>query len=227
MSEPISLARQALAVDKEARELVDKELSVGQEAKLADEISESLRGSDKKEQERQTKVIFSIEQNEKSTAMEPFYKILNLVFKFDLRDNPNGGTYSLLAASYLKLVQDNGTPLTEGDQVSARRLSRAFPIVCVMSFLDSVDFYTDLRDQFIEAVEESKLGELKTQLIDGSYIRTYNYCSEILAENNDGQDIRLIIESVGSVQKASLKSEESCSENELKKMISCLKEELL
>ena len=28
-----------------------------------------------------------------------------------------------------------------------------------MSFLDSVDFYADLRDQFIEAVGESKLGE--------------------------------------------------------------------
>jgi hypothetical protein len=41
----------------------------------------------------QTKVIFSIEQDGKSTTiMEPFYKILDLVFKFDLRDNPNGGT---------------------------------------------------------------------------------------------------------------------------------------
>jgi len=40
--------------------------------------------SGKKEQERQTKVIFSIEQNEKSNTMEPFYKRLDLVFKFDL-----------------------------------------------------------------------------------------------------------------------------------------------
>ena len=38
--------------------------------------------------------------------MEPFYKILDLVFKFDLRDNPNGGTYSLLEAAYLKIIQD-------------------------------------------------------------------------------------------------------------------------
>ena len=45
--------------------LVDKQLSVGQEAKLVDRISGSLRDSGKKEQERQTKVIFSIEQNEK------------------------------------------------------------------------------------------------------------------------------------------------------------------
>ena len=40
-----------------------------------------------------------------------------------------------------------------------------------MSFLEScssVDFYADLRDQFIEAVGESKLGELKPQLLDGS-----------------------------------------------------------
>lgn len=96
--------------------------------------------------------------------MESFYKILDLVFKFDLWDNPSGGTYSLLEVAYLKLIQDNGTPLTEGDHISARRFSRAFPIVCVMSFLDSADFYADLRDQFIEAVGESKLGGLKPQL---------------------------------------------------------------
>ena len=64
--------------------------------------------------------------------MGPFYKILNLVFKFDLRDNPNGGTYSLLEAAYLKLIQDDGTPLTESDHISARRLSRSFPIVCII-----------------------------------------------------------------------------------------------
>ena len=97
-----------------------------------------------------------------------------------------------------------------------------------MSFLDSVDFYADLRDQFIEAVGESKLGELKPQLIDGSYVRTYNYCSEILAENNDDQDIRSIIESIGSVDKVNLKSVEGpYSEIELDKMINCLKGKLL
>jgi len=159
--------------------------------------------------------------------MEPFYKVLDLVFKFDLRDNPNGGTYSLLEAAYLKLKQENGTPLTEGDYISARRLSRVFPIVCVMSFLDSADFNADLRDQFIEAVGESKLGKLKPLLIYGSYVITYKYCSEILAENNNEQDIRPIIKSIGLVHKANLKSEESFSENELKKMIGCLKEELL
>ena len=172
-------------------------------------------------------IHFSIEQNEESNTMDTFYKILKHVFKFDLRDNPNGGTYSLLEAAYLKIIQDKGTPLTEGDHISARRLSRAFPIVCVMSFLDSVDFYADLRDQFIEAVGESKLGELKPHLIDGSYVRTYEYCSEILAANNDDQDIRSIIESIGSVHKANLKNKESCSEYELKKMIDCLRKELL
>ena len=159
--------------------------------------------------------------------MGPFYKILNLVFKFDLRDNPNSGTYSLLEAAYLKLIQDDGTPLTESDHISARRLSRSFPIVCIMSFLDSGDFYVDLRDQFIEAVGESKLGELKPLLLDGSYVRTYKYCSEILAVNNDDQDIRLMIESISSVHKANLKSEEFYSENEIEKIIDCLKGELL
>ena len=88
-------------------------------------------------------------------------------------------------------------------------------------------FYADLRDQFIEAVGESKLGELKPQLLDGSYVRAYQYCSQIFAENNDDQDIRSIIESIGSVHKANLKSEEFYSENEIEKIIDCLKGELL
>jgi len=150
-----------------------------------------------------------MEQNEKPNTIEQFYGILDLVLKFDLRDNPNGGTYSLLEACYLKLIQDEGTPLAEGDHISARRFSRLFPIMCIMSFLEdcsSVDFYADLRDQFIEAVGESKLGEIKPQLVDGSYLIAYNYYSEILAVNNDDQDIRSIIESIGSVHKSNLKS---------------------
>lgn len=127
----------------------------------------------------------------------------------------------------MKLIQDDGTLLTKDDHIFAKRLSQLFPIICVMSFLEnrsSVDFYADLRDQLIEAVGESKLGEIKPQLIDGSYVRTYKYCSEILAANNDNQDIRSIIESIGSVHKANLKGvEEWYSENELKKMIDCLK----
>jgi len=156
------------------------------------------------------KVIVSIEQDEKPNTVEQFYKILNLVFKFDLQDNPNG------------------TPLTEGDHIAARRLSRAFPIMCVMSFLEScspVDFCADLRDQFIEAMGESKLNP---QLLNGSYVRIYQNCSEILASNNNEQDIRSIIESIGSVHKVNLKSvERPYSENELDKMINCLKRELL
>ena len=171
----------------------------------------SINSSDfsKDEQERQTKVTVNIEQDEETNNMGQLYKMLDLVLKFDLRDNPNGGTYSLLEVAYLKLRQEDGIPLTEGDHIAAKRLSRAFPIMCVMSFLEScssANFYADLRDQFIEAVGESKLGELKPQLLDVSYVRTYQYCSTILAENNDGQDIRSIIESIGSVHKANLKS---------------------
>ena len=44
--------------------------------KLVDRISESSSDSGKDEQERQTKVIVSIEHNEKTTTMEQFYKIL-------------------------------------------------------------------------------------------------------------------------------------------------------
>ena len=34
-------------------------------------------------------------------TMGQLYKIINFVLKFDLRDDPNGGTYSLLEAAYL------------------------------------------------------------------------------------------------------------------------------
>ena len=44
--------------------------------------------------------------------MEEIFKILNLVLKFDLRDDPSGGTYSWLETAYLKLKQDDGIPLT-------------------------------------------------------------------------------------------------------------------
>jgi hypothetical protein len=196
---------------------------LSQEAKLVERTSESLGESGREEQERQSKVIFSfsIEQSGELGVMENFYKIINIVFKFDLRDNPNGGTYSLLEVAYLKLIQDKGIPLTEDNNISARRLSRMFPIFCVMSFLDSVDFYADLRDQFIEAVGESKLSKIKPYLIDRSYVRTYNYCSEVLSKNNDGQDIRLIIDSISSAHKV------VDEEYELERMLNCLRRELL
>ena len=82
-------------------------------------------------------VTVNIEQDEETNTMGQVYKILNLVLKFDLRDNPNGGTYSLLEVAYLKLRQDDGIPLTDDDNIAARRLSRVFPIMCVMSFLES------------------------------------------------------------------------------------------
>ena len=40
---------------------------------------------------------------------------------------------------------------------------------------------------------ESELREIKPQLLDGSYVRTYQYCSTTLVENNDGQDIKSLI----------------------------------
>jgi hypothetical protein len=44
--------------------------------------------------ERKTKVIVQLEQqNNQLEAMEEIIKILNLVLKFDLGDNPNDGTY--------------------------------------------------------------------------------------------------------------------------------------
>ena len=80
--------------------------------------------------------------------------------------------------------------------------------MCVMSFLESCSsegFYAGLRDQFIEAVGESKLGELKPQL----------------------QDIKSIIESSGSVYKDNLKNVKGLdSENGLDRVVNYLREGL-
>ena len=61
-------------------------------------------GREEREQERKTKVIVQLEQqNNRLETMEEMFKIINLVLKFDLRDNPNDGTYySLIQATYLK-----------------------------------------------------------------------------------------------------------------------------
>jgi hypothetical protein len=76
--------------------------------------------------------------------MGEIFKVLNLVLKFDLRNNINGGTYSLIQATYLKLRQNDGVPLTQNDHIAARRLLRAFSIMCVVYVLEScssVDSY--------------------------------------------------------------------------------------
>ena len=54
------------------------------------ETSESLvdYGREEQEQESKTEVTVDLEQE--------IFKILNLVLKFDLRDDPNGGTYILI-----------------------------------------------------------------------------------------------------------------------------------
>ena len=84
--------------------------------------------------ESKIKVIVQLEQqNNQSRAMEKIFKIINPVLKFDLRDNLNGGTYSLVQAAYLKQGQNDGISLTQDDEIAARRLSRAFPIICVVS----------------------------------------------------------------------------------------------
>ena len=107
--------------------------------------------------------------------------------KFDLRDDPNGGTYILIYASYLKQRENDGIPLTQEEQISARRFSRSFPIMCVVSFLDkwsSVDFYVSLRSQLIDSVGESKLSSFKPQLVD-RWILCSNFSS--LFKNASGK----------------------------------------
>jgi len=103
--------------------------------------------------------------------------------------------------------------------------------LCRGRFLEScssVDSYVGFRDRFIESVGESKLDELKPLLVDGSYVKMYQYCSRILAENNGGQDIKSLIEAIGLVHKVKLESVEDLdNKEEIERLISYLKEELL
>ena len=82
------MARHALATDEEEK-LVDKKSSTGEGAKLSPGISESLDDFGKDEQERRAKVTINIKEGKKTGTMEPLFKILYFVLKFDLRDNPN------------------------------------------------------------------------------------------------------------------------------------------
>jgi|TARA_B100000475_G_scaffold96273_1_gene69797 hypothetical protein len=64
------------------------------------------------EQKRRIKITVHTDEEIKTKTMEQLYKIINFVLKFDLRDDPSGGTYSWLETAYLKLKQDDGIPLT-------------------------------------------------------------------------------------------------------------------
>ena len=63
--------------------------------------------------------------------MKLVYEFLNLVREFDLRDNPNGGTCSLVQATYLKTVLGSRVSITREDHISARRLSLRGSLSCV------------------------------------------------------------------------------------------------
>ena len=100
--------------------------------------------------------------------------------------------------------------------------------MCVVFFLESrssVDFYAGLRNQFIDSIGESKLGNLKAQLVDGSYVQVYQGGS---AANNGGQDIKSLVEAVGSAHRAKLKSAEGTdNEHVMERIVNYLEEKLL
>lgn len=74
--------------------------------------------------------------------------------------------------------------------------------MCMVPFLENCS--SDVRDRFIESVGESKFAELKLYLVDRSYIHTYHCLSEILAANNEGQDIKIASGHICAKYKSSL-----------------------
>ena len=73
--------------------------------------------------------------------------------------------------------------MTQKHHITARRLSRPFPIICIVVFLENFD--VNVRDRFVESVGESKVAELNPLVIGGSYIEMYPYLLRMLAANND------------------------------------------
>jgi hypothetical protein len=59
--------------------------------------------------------------------MEEIFKILNLVLKFDVQNNPVDGTVRYMQP--VKKRRNGGVPLTQKDRIAARLLSRAFPLI--------------------------------------------------------------------------------------------------
>ena len=229
LTEAISLAHKAL--DLEAR--VN---SPPEETSARDKVKPPHKKEDGEEEQR-TKITVRLEEkpDNQLEIMDEIFKIINLALKFDSRDSPYDGTkYSLIQAGYLtQRKRENGSvPLTLEDQIMAKRLSRSFRIMCIAYFLEdcsSVPFYANLHGQFLKAVGESELGALKTELIDRSYIGIYQDCSNLLAKNNGGQDIKSLVEAISSAYMAKLETVGGPIESEFteEQIINYLKQELL
>ena len=68
------------------------------------------------------------------------------------------------------------------------------------------------------------------QIVDGSYVQIFQGCSNMLAANNGGQDIKSLVEARGSEYRAKLECAEGLSldhEDGMERIINYLKEELL
>lgn len=64
------------------------------------------------------------------------YEVLTLVRNFDLRNDLNSGSYSLLQAAKLKLMKQKTSEgaLIQKDHIATRRAPRSFPILCMVVF---------------------------------------------------------------------------------------------
>ena len=76
---------------------------------------------------------------------------------------------------------------------------------------------------------KSAIAELKPFLVDGSYTQMYQHLSTILAPNNDGRDIKSLVENLASTYKTKLENGEDPenSKEERDLLIKYLTEELL
>jgi hypothetical protein len=61
-------------------------------------------------------------------SMVAIYEVLTLCQDFDLRDNLNGGSYSLIQAAYLTKQETGQEYVTQKDHVAAGRLVHGRPL---------------------------------------------------------------------------------------------------
>ena len=136
-------------------------------------------------QEKSAITITLKNDDKKMGPISGIYETLQLVRELDIRESPSGrGEYSLILASFLK---SKGEPLTEKDEISARRLARILPIFCVGIFLKEYDI--EIYHMFTKSISNSKLSGVEKAMINNSATNQLSLFSDVLAENNNGRMI--------------------------------------
>ena len=89
-----------------------------------------------------------------------------------------------MQASYVQINKGKKIGINEAE----RFFSRAFLIFCITSLLENLED-TYIKDGFFDSIGKSKFHQLKSLLIDGSYIDSYQLMLGIVSRNSVDEKI--------------------------------------